>query len=73
MRFLKCVVSSPENQRGDVEFFNLSQVLNIMPRKNGYEVKILMGAGLAWFVYRDSLEIIEINSTEDLQNMNWEV
>ena len=73
MKFLKCIVSSPSEHEGDVEFFNLSHVLNIMPRGNGYELKILMGAGLAWFVYRDSVEIVEISATEDLKNVYWEV
>lgn len=73
MKFLKCVVASPDYHRGNVEFFNLSQVLNIQPYKNGNEAKILLGAGLYWQVYLDSMEIVEINSTEDLLNMNWEV
>lgn len=73
MRFLKCVVSSPEQFRGDVELLALDHILNIMPRKNGYELKILMGAGLAWYVFRDSVEVVEISTTDDLKNMNWEV
>lgn len=73
MKFLKCVVSSPDYHRGHVEFFNLSQVLNIQPSAKYNEAKILMGAGLYWQVYLDSMEIVEINSTEDLLTMNWEV
>lgn len=73
MKFLKGIVSRPEAHEGDTELFNMSQILNIHPRENGYEVKILMGAGLAWFVYKDSLEIVELETTDDFKNLNWEV
>lgn len=73
MKFLKAVVSRPEAHEGDTELFNVSQIVNINPRKNGYEIKILMGAGLAWFVYKDSMEIVELEITEDFKNLYWEV
>lgn len=43
---------------GKTELFNLDRVLNITPNKNG-TVKILMGAGLYWTVYADSIEYID--------------
>ena len=42
---------------GTVEIFNLDKVLNITPHKSGVS-KILMGAGLYWNVYSDSIEPI---------------
>ena len=37
------------------ELFNLDKVMSISTRENGM-VKILMGAGLYWDVYPDSIE-----------------
>ena len=39
---------------GKTELFNLDHVMNITPLANG-TVKILMGAGLYWYVYPDSI------------------
>ena len=39
------------------ELFNLNKVMSISKRDNGM-VKILMGAGLYWDVYPDSIEHI---------------
>lgn len=39
---------------GTTQLFNLDKVLNIAPLANG-KVKILMGAGLYWDVYPDSI------------------
>lgn len=48
---------------GKIELFNLDQILSIQPNGNG-TTKILMGAGLYWTVYTDSIEIIDC--TNDL-------
>ena len=40
------------------ELFNLNKILSISKRENGM-VKILMGAGLYWDVYADSIEYID--------------
>lgn len=54
MEFIKAVVVN-----SDVEYFNLSQVLSIKPYENG-TTKILMGAGLSWRVYTDTIKIVNI-------------
>ena len=51
--FLRCTTTD-----GKIELFNLDQILNITPRANG-TTKILMGAGLYWNVYTDSVEIVD--------------
>jgi hypothetical protein len=43
---------------GETEIFNLDKVINITPLANG-TVKILMGAGLHWRVYPESIELID--------------
>ena len=43
---------------GKTELFNLDRVLTITPNNNG-TTKILMGAGLFWSVYSDSIEPLE--------------
>lgn len=48
---------------GRTEIFNADLVLNITPYKGG-TAKILMGAGLYWDVYTDSIELIDC--TNDL-------
>lgn len=53
MNFLKATTTDYKT-----ELFNLDHILNIVPKENG-TTKILMGAGLAWHVYTDSIEPIE--------------
>lgn len=53
MKFLKA-----KTTEGKTEFFNISAILTIQP--NGSTTKILMGAGMAWRVYTDSIEIVDI-------------
>jgi hypothetical protein len=43
---------------GNIELFNLENILTITPKANG-STKILMGAGLYWNVYTDSIEIVD--------------
>ena len=43
---------------GNIELFNLENILTITPKANG-TTKILMGAGLYWNVYTDSIEIVD--------------
>lgn len=43
---------------GETELFNLDHIINMAPRANG-TIKILMGAGLAWDVYPDTIEYID--------------
>ena len=43
---------------GKIELFNLDQILSIQPKSNG-TTKILMGAGLYWNVYTDSIELVD--------------
>lgn len=43
---------------GNIELFNLENILTITPKANG-NTKILMGAGLYWNVYTDSIEIVD--------------
>lgn len=43
------------------EYFNMEKILNITPHGNG-TTKILMGAGLHWRVYTDSIEFVDIEN-----------
>ena len=43
---------------GKTELFNLEKILSFTPNNNG-TVKILMGAGLYWNVYADSIEYLD--------------
>ncbi len=56
--FIKALTTDDETQ-----LFNLERVLNITPYGNG-TAKILMGAGLYWTVYAESVEIVDC--TNDL-------
>lgn len=57
MRILKATTTD-----GKPEIFNLDKILNIAP--HGENIKILMGAGLYWFVERDSIVIEDLGYRE---------
>lgn len=66
MKFLKATISSTTDlYEGKTDFFNLDRILEIQPHKSGTS-KILMGAGLYWDVYTDTMEIVELGTTEAL-------
>jgi len=44
---------------GKTELFNVNKVLSFVPNYDKETVKILMGAGLYWTVYADSIEYID--------------
>lgn len=50
MNFIKAITRD-----GETELFNADNILTIQPSKNG-TTKILMGAGLYWWVKSDSIE-----------------
>ena len=58
MKFLQA-----ETIDGDIEIFNLDNVLTIKPYPNS-SAKILMGAGLYWHVKTDTIK--PIDCTNDL-------
>lgn len=65
MKFLKARVCESDSWLdGKTEFFNLDKVLTIRPNGNGETVKILMGAGLYWDVYTDSLEVLDLGNRD---------
>lgn len=43
---------------GTTQFFNLDKILSMTPSQDGQRVKILMGAGLYWWVAAESMEVI---------------
>lgn len=49
MNFLKAITIE-----GKTELFNIENILTIQPNENG-TTKILMGAGLVWWVHTDSI------------------
>lgn len=63
MNFLKA-----KTIEGKTEYFNANNILTITPLDNG-NIKILMGAGLYYFVQPDSLKQIN-NIIEELNNEN---
>ena len=61
MKFLKAITTD-----GNVEYFNVSQILAITPRKCG-DVTVLMGAGLYWHIKPETMVFV------DLENLAGEV
>ena len=57
MRFIKATTTD-----GQTELFNLEKVLNITPYKT--QTKILMGAGLYWNVYSDSVQVLDLSAND---------
>ena len=55
MRLLKVITTD-----GDLEYLNTERILSIQESKDGTKIKILMGAGLYWWVWADSLRITDI-------------
>lgn len=55
MRLLKVTTTD-----GDLEYLNTERILSIQESKDGTKVKILMGAGLYWWVWADSLRLTSI-------------
>lgn len=53
MRFIKATTTE-----GQTEIFNLERVLTFRPYGNG-TAQILMGAGLFWTVYTDSIQYLD--------------
>lgn len=56
MKFLKATTID-----GDTEFFNLEKILAVRPLPDKERVKILMGAGLFWTVYKDSMIVWDLS------------
>ena len=44
---------------GKTELFNVNKVLSFVPNYDKGPVKILMGAGLYWTVYAESIQTVE--------------
>lgn len=57
MRFIKATTTD-----GQTELFNLDKVLTITPYKT--QTKILMGAGMYWNVYSDSVRVLDLSTNE---------
>ena len=55
MKFLKVTTTD-----GHREYLNIDRILSIQENADGTRIKILMGAGLAWWVWADSLRITDI-------------
>lgn len=55
MRYLKATTTD-----GQREFFNLDKIMTIQESRDGTKLKIFMGAGLAWWVWADSLRLTDI-------------
>jgi len=55
MNLLK--VTTTEGKR---EFLNLDRILSLQESADGTQIKILMGAGLYWKVWADSMRITNI-------------
>ena len=53
---------------GQTEYLNLDRILSLQPSKDGTKVKILMGAGLYWWVWADSITVLNASYNE-IQNI----
>ena len=56
MRLLRAITTE-----GDTEYFNIDRILSLRLSKNGEQYTILMGAGLHWRVFADSMKIVKID------------
>ena len=56
MHYLKATTTD-----GKREFFNLDKILTIRENADGTQLTILMGAGLYWQIWADSLRITDIH------------
>ena len=56
MNLLKAITTD-----GQTEYFNLDRILSLQPSEDGERVKILIGAGLYWWVWADSITQTNIN------------
>ena len=59
MVFLKATTTD-----GETEYFNLEKILSIKPNEDAQRVKLLMGAGLYWWVWADSITIMDLSHNE---------
>lgn len=46
---------------GEPELFNVDRIISLKPSEDGSRIKILMGAGLYWWVWADSITQTNIN------------
>ena len=53
---------------GQTEYLNLDRILALTPSEDGSKVKILMGAGLYWWVWAESITILNASYNE-IQNI----
>ena len=53
---------------GQTEYLNLDRILSLQPSEDGKRVKILMGAGLYWWVWADSITVLNASYNE-IQNI----
>ena len=59
MKFLKAITAD-----GNVEYFNVSKILAITPRKSG-DVTILIGAGLYWHIKPETMAFVDLENLVD--------
>lgn len=59
MRLLKATTIE-----GKTEYFNPNNILTMQPNESGTRVKILMGAGLFWWVHRNSIKMMDVSDNE---------
>ena len=53
---------------GQTEYLNLDSILSLQPSEDGKRVKILMGAGLYWWVWAESITVLNASYNE-IQNI----
>ena len=53
---------------GHTEYLNLDRILSLQPSEDGKRVKILMGAGLYWWVWAESITVLNASYNE-IQNI----
>ena len=53
---------------GQTEYLNLDRILSLQPSEDGKRVKILMGAGLYWWVWAESITVLNASYNE-IQNI----
>lgn len=69
MNLLK--VTTTEGKR---EFLNTDRILSLQESADGTQVKILMGAGLYWWVWADSMKVTNIQEfLSDMDETNEDI
>lgn len=67
MKFLQAITDD-----GKTEFFNLNRILTMTPSENGERVKILLAPNMYWWVWHNSIKIVDFADNDFPQKITRE-